>query len=293
MDKMFRPKRKAAVAAFMMLLVALLAAGLASSTAAQSGCTGTPTISSFTVSPSSILPGQSATLLWGMVYGAEVAVLSSPSQVTGVATPGQMIVHPNQTTTYTLEAACGRNRVQSQVTLFVEVPACCGPPSIESFTAEPMIIAPGQTSTLSWGLAANAEAAVLQTPAGREGVGTPGQKVVQPTQTTTYVLAAFCGNQVVERYITVAVQGPHDCSGTPAIEYFVANPTVIQRGGTSTLQWGAVTNASGAFLLGPEGIIGVGTPGQLQVQPNATTKYSLFALCGATIIQNDVTLFVK
>jgi hypothetical protein len=271
MTNTYKLKKKTILAATVMLLVAILTAGMAAGTAttatAQSTCTGTPSISSLSVSPSTIQPGQSATLSWGMVYGAEAVVLRTPSQATGVATPGQMTVHPDQTTTYTLQAACGRNRTQTQVTLYVQVPPCSGTPSIASFTAEPMIIQPGQTSTLSWGLAANAEAAVLQTPEGKVGVGTPGQQVVQPSQTTTYVLAAFCGNQVAKRYITVAVQGAHDCSGTPTIASFTASPSVIQKGGTSTLQWGAVTNASGAYLLGPEGIVGVGTPGQLSVQP--------------------------
>jgi hypothetical protein len=289
--------RKATLAAIAMLLLALVttsvAAGSAATATLQSDCVGTPTISYLSVSPSTIQPGQTATLSWGMVYGAEVAVLRTPSQATGVATPGQMTVYPDQTTTYTLQAACGRNRAQTQVTLYVEVPPCSGTPSIASFTAEPMIIEPGQTSTLSWGLAANAEAAVLQTPEGKEGVGTPGNKVVQPSETTTYVLGAFCGSQVAKRYITVAVQGPHDCSGTPQIEYLTASPSVIQRGGSSTLQWGAVTNASGAYLRGPEGIVGVGTPGQLSVQPDATATYSLYALCGKTIIKRDVTVYVQ
>jgi hypothetical protein len=228
-----------------------------------------------------------------MVYGAEAVVLRTPSQATGVATPGQMTVQPDQTTTYTLQAACGKKRTQAQVTLSVQVPACSGTPSIASFTAEPMIIQPGQTSTLSWGLAANAEAAVLQSPGGKEGVGTPGQKVVQPSQTTTYVLGALCGSQVAKRYITVAVQGAQDCSGTPTIEYLVANPSVVSKGGSSTLQWGAVANASGAYLQGPEGIVGVGTPGQLSVQPNGTATYSLHALCGKTTIKKDVIVYVQ
>ena len=288
---------KAVLAVTVMLLVGLLTTGVAAGSSAvsalQSGCTGTPSISYLSVSPSTIQPGQSATLSWGMVYGAEAAVPRTPSQATGVATPGQMTVHPDQTTTYTLQAACGRNRTQTQVTLYVQVPPCSGTPSIASFTAEPMIIQPGQTSTLSWGLAANAEAAVLQTPEGKVGVGTPGQQVVQPGQTTTYVLGAFCGNQVTKRYITVAVQGAEDCKGTPTIASLTASPSVIQKGGTSTLTYGLVSNASGAFLRGPEGIIGIATPGQTSVQPNATATYSLYALCGKTIIKRDVKVYVQ
>jgi hypothetical protein len=54
-----------------------------------------------------------------------------------------------------------------------------------------------------------------------------------------------------------------------------------------------VSNASGAFLRGPEGIIGISTPGQTSVQPNATATYSLYALCGKTIIKRDVIVYVQ
>ena len=156
-----------------------------------------------------------------------------------------------------------------------------------------MLIKPGETSTLSWGLVANAEAAVLASPEGKEGVGTPGQYVVQPSQTTTYVLGAFCGDQVVKRYATVAVEGPQDCSGTPTIPYFTASPSLIPKGQSSTLEYGKVSNASGAYLKGPEGISGVGTPGQTVVQPAGTTTYALYANRGSTITKKEATIYVE
>jgi hypothetical protein len=232
-------------------------------------------------------------LAWGTVQNAQAAYLVTPSQTSGVGTPGQMTVNPTSTTTYTLVAVCGNHRAQRQVTLTVASPQCSGTPVITSFTAAPVVIQPGQQSTLSWGAVQNAEAAGLQTPEGLEGVGTPGQKVVQPSQTTTYVQGAYCGNQTARRYMTVVVQGPHDCSGTPNIEYFVANPPVISPGMTSILQYGAVTNASGAYLSQPSGIIGVSTPGQTVVQPDVTTVYSLYALCGPTIIQQQAIVYVQ
>ena len=276
---------KALSGAMVMLLVILLTTTTVSgapstSPALQSDCTGMPIISSFSASPSVIAPGETSTIRWGMVYNAERVILIAPGQKTGVATPGQMIVYPDQTTTYTLEAACGRSKVKAQVTVNVSVAPCNGTPQISSFEANPVIIKPGETSTLSWGLVANAQAAVLAGPEGQVGVGTPGQQVVEPSQTTTYVLEAFCGSQVSERYITVVVEGPTNCSGTPNIDYFTANPEVIARGGTSTLQWGPVTNASGAFLKGPAGIVGIATPGQTNVQPANTATYVLYALCG-------------
>jgi hypothetical protein len=298
MSKTFKLNRKAILGAMVMLLVVFMTATTVSgasdrSPAQQSECSGTPVISTFSASPTTIAPGETSTLLWGMVYNAEKAILIAPGQKTGVATPGQMVVHPDQTTTYTLKATCGSSTVKAQVTVNVVVGACDGPPNISSFTAEPMIISPGETSTLSWGLVANAQAAVLVTPEGKVGVGTPGQQVVEPSQTTTYVLEGFCGSQVSERYVTVAVEGPNNCSGTPNIDYFTANPAVISQGGTSTLQWGPVTNASGAYLKLPEGIVGVATPGQKNVQPATSATYILYALCGPTIMQKQASVTVQ
>jgi hypothetical protein len=297
MTNTIRLNRKAVLGIIGILLIAIVTAGAPSGSVAmgaqQSSCTGTPVISSLTVSPSTIQPGQTATLSWGSVTNAQAAYLVTPSQSSGVGTPGQMTVNPTATTTYTLVAVCGNNRAQKQVTLTVASPQCSGTPVIESFTAQPMIIQPGQQSTLSWGAVQNAQAAGLQTPQGLEGVGTPGQKLVQPSQSTTYVLGAYCGNYIAKRYVTVVVQGPHECSGTPNIASFIANPPVISKGGSSTLQYGAVTNASGAYLSRPNGILGVSTPGQTVVQPEVTTVYSLYALCGPTIIQSQATVYVQ
>jgi uncharacterized cupredoxin-like copper-binding protein len=262
--------------------------------AQQSGCSGTPIISSFSASPTSIEPGQTATLSWGLVSNAEAAMLIAPGHVTGVGTPGQMTVQPDRTTTYVLQGVCGGVTSQALVTVNVGVPACGGgAPTITSFTANPPAIQPGQTATLSWGLVQNAEAAVLVTPQGKQGVGTPGQVVVQPGQTTTYTLVGYCGNDVVGQSVTVTVAGEQGCSGTPSIQYFVANPPVIQRGGSTTLQWGSVTNASGAYLETPEGIQGVATPGQMTVQPSGTSTYSLYGLCGSRVIQASATVYVQ
>ncbi len=72
---------------------------------APSTCSGTPFISSFTVSPTTITSGQSATLSWGFVGNADEADIDN--SIGGVATPGSMTVTPGGTTTYTLTAHCG------------------------------------------------------------------------------------------------------------------------------------------------------------------------------------------
>jgi hypothetical protein len=300
-------RRQNSIRTAVMLVVVLVLLGVGSVSAGDTanaptssftlqgdGCTGDPIITSFTANPTTSQAGQTSTLSWGMVYNAERVLLMTPEQKTGVATPGEMIATPDQTTTYTLRADCGRRRVSQQVTVNVITGTCSGTPSISSFTATPMIIAPGQTSTLSWGLASNAQAAVLVTTEGKLGVGTPGQQVVQPGQTTTYMLEAFCGNEVAKRYTTVAVEGANDCSGTPSVSYCRANPPVIQRGQSSNLEYGLVSNASGAYLGTPSvGVVGVSTPGQTTVQPETTSTYTLYALCGGTSVQKKATVNVE
>ena len=97
---------------------------------------------------------------------------------------------------------------------------------------------------------------------------------------------------MVAQSVTVSVGEDQSCSGTPNIEYFFANPPVIQQGGSSTLQWGKVSNASAAYLEMPDGLQGVATPGQTTVKPGQTTSYSLYAICGATITKATATVFV-
>lgn len=68
------------------------------------------------------------------------------------------------------------------------------------------------------------------------------------------------------------------CWGKPNIAYFKASPTTITAGDSSTLSWGAVTNATSAYLSPDVG--GVASPGSVEVSPGNTTTYTLTATCG-------------
>ncbi len=84
------------------------------------GCNGTPVIPSFVASPASILSGGTSTLSWGAVANADSAEIDQG--IGGVATPGNIVVTPSTTTTYTLTARCGNAFATSQVTVFVNNP---------------------------------------------------------------------------------------------------------------------------------------------------------------------------
>jgi hypothetical protein len=84
-------------------------------------CPFTPAIESFTASPTTITAGQSATLSWGAVIGAEMAEIDNG--IGGIATPGSIVVNPTTTTTYTLTGICGDKSRTLQVTISVNPPA--------------------------------------------------------------------------------------------------------------------------------------------------------------------------
>lgn len=84
---------------------------------------------------------------------------------------------------------------------------CNGTPQISSFTVDNSTIQNGQSTTLRWGLVGNADSVFLETPDGSGGVATPGQQGIQPHQTSTYTLAAFCKGVRAQGQVTVNVQG--------------------------------------------------------------------------------------
>jgi len=80
------------------------------------------------------------------------------------------------------------------------------------------------------------------------------------------------------------------CPGSPVIPTFTASPSVILVGGTSTLSWSGVRNASQVTIN--QGIGAVSTSGQRIVNPKVTTTYTLTAIgCGGTRI-SQITVWV-
>jgi PKD repeat protein len=105
------------------------------------GCPGAPVISSFTVNPSTITAGQTATLSWGRVTNgnSDVLVLSvviNPG-LGEVGSPGSRVVSPGSTTTYTLVATGCGGTAQKQVTLTVNPAVFSADLAITDLRAEP------------------------------------------------------------------------------------------------------------------------------------------------------------
>jgi len=81
-----------------------------------------------------------------------------------------------------------------------------GPPVIEFFTADPVTITAGESTTLSWGLVSNATGVVIDQGIG--GVPSPDSRVVSPATTTTYTMTAIGLGGTTTASVTVTVIPP-------------------------------------------------------------------------------------
>lgn len=156
-----------------------------------------PTITSFTASPGTIAPGQSATLAW-VVNGATALSLN---QGIGEVTGSTRVVSPSATTTFVLTATNAVGSIEANAVVTVGVVA---PPTISNFTASPASISVGSTATLNWSV--NGAAALSL----NQGIGTVTgtSRAVTPAGTTSYVLTASNAGGSTTATATVTVTAP-------------------------------------------------------------------------------------
>jgi uncharacterized cupredoxin-like copper-binding protein len=144
---------------------------------------------------------------------------------------------------------------------------------VTSFDADPLKIAPGESSTLSWTVQ-GATRVEIDPDVG--SVALSGSRVVSPTTTTVYTLTATnAAGKTTSVTVQVVVSGASSPGGgLPSIASFVASPTTISAGGSATLSW-SVSNAT-EVTIEP----GLGTfalSGSTSVSPASTTTYILLA----------------
>jgi hypothetical protein len=261
----------------------------------------------FFVEPELIPTGGCAVLRWEVLPPAD-ALLNGE----GVPPTGEREVCPEETTGY--ELLVPEREQERTVTLRVERP---GEAELGMFLAvDPDAISQGQCAMLIWEVGAPEEWRVLL-----DGSEVPhfGESEVCPPSTTSYELLVEAPDGPQVRTVTLHVEGgaepttpsqptstpataptataPPGCGGAPVISYFRANPSTINVGGTSTLEWGRVTNGNSDVLVRSvviqPGLGEVGSPGQRPVSPQTTTVYTLIATgCGGETRQ-DVTVVVS
>ncbi|MGA2367376.1 MAG: hypothetical protein ABSF74_02230 [Dehalococcoidia bacterium] len=246
---------------FVFLSLALLLVLVAGCSESQPTPTVPPVIISFRASPSSINPGGTTTLLWNVTGATSVSIDPGIGQV-DVA--GTMDLQPTQSTTYTLNAINAAGVMTKTAAVSIAAP---NPPVIVNFSATPVAVIPGQTSTLQWNVTGATGVSIDQ---GIGKVDVAGTRTVTISTSTTYTLSASNAAGSVSKTVAVTVGQ----AGPPTITSFTADPTQIVAGETATLQWDikGATSISISPTVGP-----VSAAGTRVVHPVATTTYTLTA----------------
>src|SRR6185369_16464521 len=129
--------------------------------------------------------GQASTLSWSGITNATTCAINNG--VGSIACgSGSRSVIPAASTTYTLTASGSGGSITAATSVTVSTDPA---PTIGAFTASPMTITRGQSSTLSWSSITNATTCAIN-----NGVGSiacsNGSTSVSPASTTTYRITA-------------------------------------------------------------------------------------------------------
>ncbi|HEY6338144.1 MAG TPA: protein kinase [Candidatus Sulfotelmatobacter sp.] len=154
-----------------------------------------PVVVSFAANPSTVQPGQSATLSWQTSNATEVGIegVASTMQLNG-----SVAVNPDKTTTYKLVAKGEGGSVGGETTVNVAAP---NKPTV-SASANPISIQAGQSTTLTW-LSQNATQILVN---GTAHSGAEGSITVTPDKTTTFTVEAKGPGGIANTAVTVNVQ---------------------------------------------------------------------------------------
>jgi hypothetical protein len=152
-------------------------------------------------------------------------------------------------------------------------------PAILTFEALPQNISSGQSAVLVWAVN-GANSVTIEPNIGP--VAMSGSYQINPSSTVTYTLTASNSVSTITRSVVINV--------TPniAILNFGANPSSINSGGSTTINW-QVTGASSVTIT--PGVGSVALSGSLIVSPADTTTYTLTAQAGS--LQQTATTIIS
>jgi hypothetical protein len=230
-----------------------------------------------TASPLNIESGQSATLSWSTAGATSVEIPG----VGNFGASGSTPVMPTSSTTYTLLARGAGGEATCSISVIVgQDPDPSPRPTIVQFTANPMEILAGDSSTLTWNVR-NATSVTIN-----QNVGTvdpSGSRAVTPPATTTYTLTATNASGSVTADATVTVVPP------VRIISFTAVPNRITRPGQPVTYTWQTENAVSVFIdggIGPRPVNGSLT----NAGPVRTQTYTLTALGRGSTASASVTV---
>lgn len=231
-------------------------------------------IIAFRAAPADIRFGESSNLVWETENADTVTI----DGIGTVRPSGTATVSPKETTTYRITATNRGGSVNATATITVLRPAA---PRITSFTADPIEIGEGSSSTLNWRVEQGATEVEI-TGLGQQTL--VGSTPVSPVETTTYILTARNAGGEATASVTVKVI-PRVRIGS-----FTANPaTLAKPGDPSKLTW----ETSNATEVSISGIGSVVASGSADVKPQTTTTYTLTAKNAKFTETRTVTVTVQ
>jgi len=244
-----------------------------------------PVVKYFTVTPSSINTGASATLQWDTTGATTIFI--EPA-IGYVSLSGSQVVSPTNSTSYVLTASNVNSTVTSSATINVN-PYPQPPPSsgsltkVNFFDINPPIINPGSSTTIKWDISGADTVFINQ---GVGDVSPSGTMTISPSASTIYTITAKNLYGSVTSSATVIV---NPAPGVPTILSFSTSPNNVTAGNPSTLQWN-VTGATSVSIN--QGIGAVPSSGTKSISPTATTIYTLTAInnSGSVIASTNVVV---
>ncbi|MEQ8272614.1 MAG: hypothetical protein RMA76_41110 [Deltaproteobacteria bacterium] len=256
---------------------------------------------SFTATPQMVNQGGTTTLAWNVNNAPEgIDIIESGNVVTSSnMAMGTFMVTPAATTTYQLvakNAANGDDMASVMVTVVAP-----GQPVVSTFTANPVVVAAGGTTTLSWTTVNADQVRILD---GATVVATEttnvasGSTTVTPTADTTYTIeATLMGNNPATATVDIFVHA------APVVNTFTVTPTTLAAAGLVTVTWD-VANVSSLGLTLDGAAVGnfptvtstAGTQtsnGSIQVQVAQTSTFQLNAMSAAGTLSPTQTVTVN
>ena len=234
-----------------------------------------PVINLFSATPTPITAGQSSTLAWNVSNASSLSIDNGVGNVTGVTST---IVRPASTMTYTLTAANANGTSTAQATVVVS-------PDTQAPTVPTNLVVNGATSStlsLTWSPSTD-DVGVTGYQISRNGtqVGTSTvtsfvDSGLTASTTYAYTVDAFdAANNVSGQ--SSSTLGTTQALSLPSINSFMAIPTSITAGQSSTLSW----NVSNVTTLAIDNGVGVVTSATSTiVRPTSTATYTMTATNG-------------
>jgi hypothetical protein len=231
-----------------------------------------PQILTCTAIPMTITQGQSSTIIYDSVNADSVNIQPG---IGAVGKSGQIVVTPQATTTYTITASNAAG-LSNSCSVSVQVTAGTGPRIIR-FSANPMTIPSGATSTLVWQVENATAVSISPTVGSVSLVGTFDVTLTQTTQYTITASNAF-GTVSAQATVTVTPITPPPPVLDPIIISFTANPPQSPSPGSPVVLTCLAQNATQVVI---SGVGAVDANGNVTVNPQTTTTYVCVAVNSA------------